>query len=125
MTAPVTQARDNAGNDDTWVISFIMPAKFTLETLPKPAATDVQLRTVPAARRVAIRFSGVATDVLIAEHEERLRAWLQARDLEPTGVPTYAYYDDPFTPGPLRRNEVLFDLLDDGVHSRGRETHGH
>jgi len=110
MTAPVTQARDGAGNENAWVISFIMPSKHTLESLPKPAGTDVRLRTVAAARRVAIRFSGVATDALIAKNEERLRAWLQARDLEPAGVPTYAYYDDPLTPGPLRRNEVLFDL---------------
>jgi hypothetical protein len=26
------------------------------------------------------------------------------------GAPTYAYYNDPFTPGPLRRNEVIFDV---------------
>lgn len=110
MTAPVTQSRSGANGDSAWTVAFIMPAKHTLETLPKPADADVRLRTVPAARRAAIRFSGIATDALIAKYEDRLRAWLENKDLKAAGAPTYAYYDDPLTPGPLRRNEVLFDL---------------
>ncbi|MEL7049086.1 MAG: heme-binding protein, partial [Pseudomonadota bacterium] len=60
--------------------------------------------------RVAIRFSGMATDTSIAEQEAKLRAWMTSNNLTPAGAPTYAYYNDPWTPGPLRRNEVLFDL---------------
>lgn len=37
-------------------------------------------------------------------------AWLQSRQLKPIGSPTYAYYNDPFIPGPLRRNEVMFEM---------------
>jgi DNA gyrase inhibitor GyrI len=108
MTAPVLQA---AGPSDTaWVIRFVMPSKYTLETLPKAAGDDVRLIEVPAGRRAAIRFSGVATDTLIAMQEALLRAWLAARSITPIGPPTYAYYNDPFTPGPLRRNEVLFGV---------------
>jgi hypothetical protein len=108
MTAPVTQT---AGQDgETWAIRFIMPAGTTVETLPKPANADVRLLTLPATRRAAIRFSGVATDERIAEQEARLRACLEARGTKVAGSPTYAYYNDPWTPGPLRRNEVLFDL---------------
>lgn len=29
-----------------------------------------------------------------------------------TAMPVYAYYNDPFTPGFLRRNEVLIDLAE-------------
>jgi hypothetical protein len=32
------------------------------------------------------------------------------RGLAPAAAPVFAYYNDPFTPGPLRRNEVLIDL---------------
>jgi hypothetical protein len=31
---------------------------------------------------------------------------MAARALSPLGPPTYAYYNDPFTPGFLRRNEI-------------------
>jgi hypothetical protein len=34
----------------------------------------------------------------------------QNRNITILGAPTYAYYNDPFTPGPLRRNEVMFDV---------------
>jgi hypothetical protein len=32
------------------------------------------------------------------------------RDLEAAGEPIYAYYNDPFTPGFLRRNEVMIPI---------------
>jgi hypothetical protein len=115
MTAPVTQtlagASAGGNSSDAWVIRFIMPSKYTLDTLPKAAGDDVRLLDVPAARRAAIRFSGVATDALIAANEEALRAWLSNRGIAIVGSPTYAYYNDPFTPGPLRRNEVMFDVV--------------
>jgi DNA gyrase inhibitor GyrI len=114
MTAPVTQTPANASSgqsmSDTWIIRFIMPSKYTLETLPKAAGDDVRLLDVPAGRRAAIRFSGVATNELIAANEAALREWLNARGMTILGAPTYAYYNDPFTPGPLRRNEVMFDI---------------
>ncbi|MEO1207764.1 MAG: heme-binding protein [Pseudomonadota bacterium] len=111
MTAPVTQTKtDGANGTDTWTIRFIMPAQYTLETLPRPAGSDVTLTTMPATRRAAIRFSGWATDATIADQEAKLRGWMMQNDLAPVGLPTMAYYNDPWTPGPLRRNEVLFDV---------------
>ncbi len=108
MTAPVTQTLAN--DEQTWTIRFIMPSKYTLDTLPKSGNDDVRLVSVPPSHRAAIRFSGVATDGLIEPQEAALRSWLEKRNLRIIGAPTYAYYNDPFTPGPLRRNEVLFDL---------------
>ncbi|MCX7342358.1 MAG: heme-binding protein [Hyphomicrobiales bacterium] len=113
MTAPVTQTPSGDGQsatDASWAIRFVMPAKYTLETLPKAAGDDVRLLQVPPQRRAAIRFSGVATDAVIAANEATLRAWLASRNITMLGLPTYAYYNDPFTPGPLRRNEVMFDV---------------
>ena len=114
MTAPVTQtparALDGSVDDRSWSIRFIMPSGYDLTSLPKPAGDDVRLLDVPAATRVAIRFSGVATDALIGEQTSRLVAWAKAQGLVLDPVPTIAYYNDPFTPGFLRRNEVLFDV---------------
>jgi DNA gyrase inhibitor GyrI len=106
MTAPVTQTPDSG----EWVVRFIMPAEFDLENLPQPGSDDVTLTRVPAERRAVIRFSGSWDDDLFARKTEELRKWLAAREIEPLGPPTYAYYNDPFTPGFLRRNEVMFDI---------------
>ena len=115
MTAPVTQTpatqtQDASGNG-TWLIRFVMPAKYTLDTLPKAAGDDVRLLEIAPATRAAIRFSGVATDASIAANEAILRQWLEANQYEISGLPTYSYYNDPFTPGPLRRNEVMIDVV--------------
>lgn len=106
MTAPVTQQK--TGGD--WTVQFIMPSKYSLSDLPKPDNAEVRLREIPAKKRVAIQFSGKQTDELLATKEKELRAWLKNKGITPKGQPLYAYYNSPFTPGPLRRNEVLFEM---------------
>jgi predicted Zn-dependent protease len=59
---------------------------------------------------LAIRFAGWATDAGVAAKEAELRTWIEPGGLRPVGPPTYAYYDDPWMPGPPRRNEVLLDV---------------
>ena len=107
MTAPVTQTRTA---DGAWAVSFIMPAHYRLADLPAPAGSDVKLREVPPRRVAAVRFSGRTTDAAIAEQEQRLRDWMARRGLTPAAAPIYAYYNDPFTPGFLRRNEVMIEV---------------
>ncbi len=110
MTAPVTQSRMEGGD---WAVRFIMPSRYDLKDLPAPASKDVRLSEIPARRVAAIRFSGRTTDAVLAEKESELRAWMAARGMMPAALPVFAYYNDPFTPGPLRRNEVLIDLAAD------------
>jgi DNA gyrase inhibitor GyrI len=106
MTAPVTQ--QSTGKD--WTVRFIMPSSYTMDRLPKPAGSDVRISEVPPARRAAIRFSGWWSEELFNAKDEALRGWLRQKGLEPEGTPTFAYYNDPFTPGFLRRNEILYEL---------------
>ena len=107
MTAPVTQeSADAAGR---WTIRFIMPSQYALAELPAPGG-DVRLTEIAPERRAAIRFSGVATDEALKARESELRAWIAARGLVASGPATYAYYNDPWTPGFLRRNEVIVSL---------------
>lgn len=108
MTAPVLQQQGADAAD--WRVRFVMPSEHRLEDLPPPADGDVALQPWPAMRLAAIRFSGRADDTDFALHEAELRDWLAARDLEPDGSPFFAYYDDPWTPGFLRHNEVLLRL---------------
>lgn len=115
MTAPVTQTPADSGKTssaDQWTVRFIMPSQYALEDLPEPGNEAVKLTRQPGRTMAAIRFSGVADDASIAKQEAKLRAWLEANNRAPTGPATYAYYNDPFTPGFLRRNEVMIPIAD-------------
>lgn len=107
MTAPVTQSQGTGGD---WTVRFIMPSKYSLADLPEPVGDGVRLEEVPAQRRAALRFTGKASDEVMAEKEAALREWLVKHDLQATGPAVYAYYDGPMTPWFLRRYEVLIDI---------------
>lgn len=106
MTAPVLQQQTGAGQ---WRMRFVMPAKYTLATLP-PAPADIALTEVPARRMAAIRFSGYGGSGDLAAREAELRGWMTGEGLTPVGEAEYAFYDAPMVPGPMRRNEVLIPL---------------
>ncbi|NCP13044.1 MAG: heme-binding protein [Sphingomonadales bacterium] len=106
MTSPVLQDETQPGE---WRMRFVMPAKYTLETLP-PAPSDIALTQMPARRMAAIRFSGNGSARDLALMEARLRDWMAAQGLMPAGGAEFAFYDAPMVPGPLRRNEVLIPV---------------
>ena len=51
MTAPVTRIPTETGN---WIVTFTMPAEWTMETLPVPNNPNVTLREVPGEMIAAI-----------------------------------------------------------------------
>jgi DNA gyrase inhibitor GyrI len=106
MTAPVIQQETVAG---AWRMRFVMPAKYTLATLP-PAPADITLMQVPARRMAAVRFAGNGGSAELASREAQLRRWLETQDIAATGEAEFAFYDAPMVPGPLRRNEVLIPV---------------
>jgi len=106
MTAPVLQQETGAG---IWRMRFVMPAKYTLETLPT-APSDISLTQVPARRMAAVRFSGTGRADDLALREAQLRKWLTGQGITTVSEAEYAFYDAPMVPGPLRRNEVLIEV---------------
>jgi hypothetical protein len=107
MTAPVSQTKKNEG---VWLVSFVMPKGYTLETLPVPNDPTVYFKTVPARKVLAIRFSGRWTDASFNQHESELLAALKTHNLKSTGSTWTARYDPPFMPGFMRRNEVMQEV---------------
>jgi len=107
MTAPVIQQAEG----DKWVVQFIMPSQYTLETLPKPNNPQVKLKPLAARDMVVIRFAGSSKDeALIAEKIAELEAYVAAHGLKTRGAPVLAFYDPPWTLPPLRRNEVMLAI---------------
>ena len=108
MTAPVTQtARSGAA---TYTFAFVMPGRFTRETLPEPTDPRVVIREVPSRLLVARRFSGTWSADNFADNEATLRDAAQRAGFALIGEPIYARYNAPFVPWFLRRNEVLFEV---------------
>ncbi len=106
MTAPVGAIGD-AGK---YTISFVMPSKYTLETLPIPNDDRIMLRAVPAKRVAALVFSGFWSDSNFSRRIQALRAYLAAQQLPAQSLPMIARYNMPLTPWFLRTNEILIDI---------------
>lgn len=106
MTAPVMADSPEAG---VWRTRFVMPGKYTLDTLPT-APEDITLTTVPGRRMAVITFSGNAPQRDLELAESQLRAWIAAQELEITGGVEHAFYDAPMVPGRFRRNEVMIPV---------------
>ena len=106
MTAPVMRDSPSEG---TWRTRFVMPSKYTLETLPKPPA-DITLTEVPARRLAAVQFSGWGRAEDLERAEEILRKWMEEEGHVPAGAAEFAFYDAPGVPARFRRNEVLIPL---------------
>ena len=106
MTAPVTMEAEQG----RWRMHFVMPAGYTLATLPTPKDSRVSLRQVPAHRMAAVRFSGLTTNSSMTEQTAALDAWIGRQGLHPKAAARVARYNDPFTLPWNRRNEILIEV---------------
>jgi hypothetical protein len=108
MTAPVG-IESKAGK---WTVSFVMPAEYTMESIPKPINPQVQLRQKQTIKKAAISFTGFYSEQKVAEKTRELEQWMATRKLQPSGVPNFARYNPPWTLPFMRRNEVMINLRD-------------
>ncbi len=113
MTAPVTQSPSGSGGDGArWLIQFMMPAEYSLETLPEPLDARIYFRLIPARRAAALAYSGTWAESRYLEHLGKLHEAMRREGLRARGEPVWARYDPPWIPWFLRRNEILIDLAE-------------
>ena len=103
MTTPVFMS----GGGSNATMAFVLPAKMKAGEVPKPADGAVTVRELPAGRFAVLRYSGGRNAKKDAESLERLKTWMAAEALGVTSAPVYGYFDPPWTPAFLRRNEVM------------------
>jgi len=106
MTAPVNQ-QQSEGN---YVVSFLMPSKYTIQTLPEPLDSSVRLRQIPVRKIAAVRYSGSWSRTKYEAKKILLEEFIRSKGLRITGQDIFARYDPPFQIPFLRRNEVLFEV---------------
>jgi hypothetical protein len=107
MTAPVTQIK--SGNE--WTITFMMPSKYNLQTLPTPNDPNITLEVVDPKTYGVIIFSGFWSTEKNLKQGEKLKEWLNSKpQWRPVGEVIFAGYNPPWTIPFFRHNEVLIEL---------------
>ena len=103
MTTPVFMS----GSESNATMAFVMPAKLAATQVPKPTDGSVKVRELEAGRFAVLRFSGGRNAKKETQSLERLQSWMKAQGLKELSSPIYGYFDPPWTPAFLRRNEVM------------------
>ena len=105
MTIPVS-LKNISGR---WQVSFVMPSKYTLDTIPLPNNKQIMLRKVPARKVAVLEFSGFANEKNTANRTQELLKWMDKNNLISTGSIELSRYDPPWTLPFLRRNEIIVE----------------
>jgi len=103
MTTPVFMS----GNVTNRAMAFVMPAGEKAGQVPKPKDGTVTVREFTSGRYAVLRYSGGRNAEKEAKAEGRLKAWMEAERLPAKPPPVFGYFDPPWTPAFLRRNEVM------------------
>lgn len=107
MTAPVTEEKSGK---HIYRISFTMPSKYTLETLPEPNNKNISFKEVRSQKMAVLRFKGRVNHKLANKEVEELKKWLEIKEIKPKSNYIIAQYNNPAVPGFLRRNEVMIEI---------------
>ena len=108
MTAPVQQEKTDA----EWAISFIMPSKFSIDTIPNPINDRIKIIQIPSKRYAVVTFSGRSTEENLTTHTNELEKYIYGSNYSKAGNAKYAFYNPPWTLPFLRRNEIQFELTE-------------
>ena len=107
MTAPVFMKEQS----EQEIMSFVMPADFTIQSTPKPTNPDVWITEVKDYKVVVIKFSGLLSDSNVDAQTKILNSWITKNGYTAISEPIQAAYNGPFTIPWFRRNEVMIEVI--------------
>ena len=92
MTAPVFIKEQS----EQQVMSFVMPADFTIQSTPKPTNPNVWVTQVKNYKVVVIKFSGLLSDSNVEKQTQILNSWIDKNGYTAISDPIKAAYNGPF-----------------------------
>jgi DNA gyrase inhibitor GyrI len=92
-------------------MAFVLPAKSPTEKVPAPLDSSLSLKKIPAGRFAVLRFSGARSAAKESQSLALLRTWIAEKGFVAADSPVFGYFDPPWTPSYLRRNEVMLRLI--------------
>jgi hypothetical protein len=107
MTTPVIIEPGGSNS----AMAFVVPRKYGSNEVPQPRDPLVKVKEFSGGRYAVYRFSGGDNPENRLRASEQLSEWLRRQKLECAPDFFFAFYDPPWTPGFLRRNEVLARVL--------------
>ncbi|KAA8494611.1 Heme-binding-like protein [Porphyridium purpureum] len=115
MTAPVVMEGASTTSPDgqskgKGEMTFLLPAKYTLETAPVPTDPRVRIHEVPERTLAVKTFSGSFAKDVQESMAQQLKEELDAAKIKITGAWGGQGYNPPFTLPFLRTNEVFFPV---------------
>jgi len=111
MTAPVNQQELG---EEKYLYEFIMPSKFTMETLPTPLDSRVRLKEKSGKLIAAHEYSGTWSQKRYERKKEAFLKKLKEAGFVAIGTPVFARYNSPLSLWFLRRNEILVEVSGEG-----------
>ena len=106
MTAPLISEKDK----HKWLISFVMPSEYSLDTLPKPNNADVKIIALEIEKYAVIVFSGLVRESSFEEKITLLKNYVEENNFIVDGNVQIARYNPPWTLPFFRRNELLLKI---------------
>lgn len=106
MTTPVLYR----GEGPSEAMAFVLPAAMKQEQAPTPLDSAVTIETRSAGTYATLRMSGrraLARQKALAD----LRAAVEGSGWRLEGEPEFAFYDPPWTPWFIEKNEVLWRVV--------------
>ena len=106
MTAPVI-SNSPVDVESAYEVIFIMPSAYTLDDLPEPNNSNVELSQRDLRKVASIVLGGWATETRAEYFHNRLMKWLSDQQMKPEGKYMVAQYNSPWMLPPFRKNEIL------------------
>jgi hypothetical protein len=119
MTAPVLMAPTGeeiamtspmATQAEGWWMAFVLPQGLDAASAPVPNDHRVEIIDIAGPRMASLSYSGLMDEESNTSNAERLRAWIDERELQASSGFQVAGYNPPWTIPFLRRNEILIEL---------------
>jgi hypothetical protein len=104
MTSPVSMSLG-----DSMTMMFMVPKKFSKETLPAPNQSQIKFVEQPAKTIAAISFGGWASDEKIEKYKQKLKSALDTEKIGYTNRFYFLGYNPPYEVF-NRKNEIIVEL---------------
>lgn len=107
MTSPVI---DIKWKSSSRTIQFTMPKEYTMESLPIPDDTRVNIREIPRRKMAAFRYTGWVREWVAETKKQELKSFIERDNYAPVWDFLSAQYNPPFSFPLMRRNEILVEI---------------
>ena len=101
MTTPVIQQM----NKEVKKMAFVVPGKFG-QQIPEPNNPNLKVKKFDEGLCGVIRYSGFSNDIKELKMKNKLESWILEKGYKIESDYMLAFYNAPFTPPMMRRNEI-------------------